>query len=82
MIPLDEDGSLLPPGKLRPYHLYTGRQFVHYDERWTLQQSRELFDRYTAKLRPVDSLYERIYRQIRARGQKERVAIATRVGWG
>jgi len=30
--PLDEDGSVLPPGKMRPYHLYTGKQFVHKDE--------------------------------------------------
>ena len=26
--PLDADGNLLAPGALRPYHLYTGRQFV------------------------------------------------------
>jgi radical SAM superfamily enzyme YgiQ (UPF0313 family) len=30
--PLDADGSLLPEGKMRPYQLYTGKQFVHKDE--------------------------------------------------
>ena len=50
---------------MRPYHLYTGRQLVHYDERWTLEESRELFDRYNAKLSPVDDLYGRIFRILR-----------------
>ena len=59
--PLDEDGSILAPGKMRPYHLYTGRQLVHYDPRWSMQESRELFKRYTAHLRQVDTLYERIF---------------------
>ena len=61
LTPLDEDGSILPEGKMRPYHLYTGRQFVHYDERWSMQESREVFDRYTARLHPVDTLYKRIF---------------------
>ena len=65
--PLDEDGSLLPPGKMRPYHLYTGRQLVHYDPRWTMAESRALFERYYARLRPVDLLYERIFRLIERR---------------
>lgn len=60
--PLDEDGSLLPQGKMRPYHLYTGHQLVHYDERWGLEASRDLYARYTARLRPVDKMYERIFR--------------------
>ena len=66
LTPLDEDGSILPEGKMRPYHLYTGRQFVHHDERWGLQESRELYDKYTSRLRPVDKLYERIFRMFRS----------------
>ena len=62
--PLDEDGSLLPEGKMRPYHLYTGRQFVHYDERWSLEESRQVYNRYHVKLHPVDNLYERVFRLI------------------
>jgi radical SAM superfamily enzyme YgiQ (UPF0313 family) len=62
--PLDEDGSLLPPGKLRPYRLYTGRQLVHQDRRWTMQESRELFQAYSRRIRPVDAMYERIFRMI------------------
>ena len=64
--PLDENGDLLPEGEMRPYHLYTGRQLVYYDPRWTMQESRELFDRYTAKLKPVDALYGRIFRVLRS----------------
>ncbi|CAI8031542.1 hypothetical protein GBAR_LOCUS17900 [Geodia barretti] len=63
--PLDENGDLLPEGKMRPYHLYTGRQFVHWDERWSMAESQELFDRYSAKLAPVDDLYRRIFRILR-----------------
>ena len=62
LIPLDANGNLLSSGELRPYHLYTGRQFVHYDERWGMEESRQLFDRYTARLNPVDKLYERMFR--------------------
>jgi radical SAM superfamily enzyme YgiQ (UPF0313 family) len=64
--PLNEHGELLQPGEMRPYHLYTGRQFVHYDERWSMQESRELFDRFTAQLTPVDNLYGRIFRILRS----------------
>ena len=64
--PLNEDGGLLQQGEMRPYHLYTGRQFVHYDERWSMQESRELFDRYAAKLTSVDNLYGRIFRILRS----------------
>jgi radical SAM superfamily enzyme YgiQ (UPF0313 family) len=64
LIPLDEHGQTLEPGAIRPYKLYTGRQFVHKDDRWTMQESRELFDRYYGKLNPVDKLYARIFRMI------------------
>ncbi len=65
MTPLDENGDILQPGQMRPYHLYTGRQFVHWDERWSMQESRELFDQYSARLTPVDDLYRRIFRILR-----------------
>jgi len=68
--PLDEDGSLLPDGKLRPYHLYTGRQLVHEDPRWTMAESRALFERYSAKLNPVDVLYGRMLRLLRIQTSK------------
>ena len=64
--PLDADGALLPEGKIRPYHLYTGRQFVHRDDRWTMEESRQLFDRYHDRLNPVDTLYERIFRLLQS----------------
>lgn len=62
LIPLDADGSVLPEGKIRPYHLYTGRQLVYQDSRWSMEESRQLFDKYYASLNPVDKLYERIFR--------------------
>ena len=62
LTPLDEDGSILKPGKMRPYHLYTGRQLVYVDERWSMQESRELFEHYTSLLKPVDAMYERIFK--------------------
>ena len=62
LAPLDADGSPLPEGKIRPYHLYTGRQFVHADERWGLEESRRIFDRFHSRLNPVDKLYGRIFR--------------------
>jgi hypothetical protein len=65
LTPLDENGDLLPEGKMRPYHLYTGRQLVHWDERWSMAESRELFDRYSDRLTPVDDLYRRIFRILR-----------------
>ena len=60
--PLNGDGELLQEGEMRPYELYTGRQFVHEDERWTMAQSRELFDRYNERLTSIDALYGRIFR--------------------
>ncbi len=50
---------------MRPYQRYTGRQLVHYDERWTMQESRELFDQFSAKLTSVDDLYRRVFRMLR-----------------
>ncbi len=60
--PLNADGQPLEEGEMRPYELYTGRQFVHEDERWTMAESRELFDRYNSKLASIDDLYGRIFR--------------------
>jgi len=65
LVPLNEHGELLAEGEMRPYHLYTGRQFVHHDERWSMAESRDLFDRYSARLTPVDDLYRRIFRILR-----------------
>ena len=76
MTPLDENGDLLQPGQMRPYHLYTGRQFVHQDERWTMQESRDLFDQYSSRLTPVDDLYRRIFRILRT--YKLRLAATSR----
>jgi hypothetical protein len=66
LVPLDADGNELAEGQMRPYHLYTGRQLVYKDERWSMQESRVLFDRYHAKLSPVDKLYERVFRLMRS----------------
>ena len=60
--PLNAQGELLQDGEMRPYDLYTGRQLVHEDERWTMAESRDLFDRYSAKLTSIDALYGRIFR--------------------
>ncbi|MFH1141176.1 MAG: hypothetical protein V1724_05845, partial [Chloroflexota bacterium] len=82
LAPLDEDGSLLPEGKMRPYHLYTGKQFVHHDKRWGLQESRDLYARYTGRLHPVDKLYERIFRMFRSKayyGVMERRQVQERI---
>ena len=76
MVPLDENGDVLEPGKMRPYHLYTGRQLVHQDERWTMQESRDLFDLYSSRLTPVDDLYRRIFRILRT--YKLRLAATSR----
>lgn len=83
---LNEQGGLLngtgipvPGGELPPYQLYTGRQLVHYDKRWTMQESRALFDRYTARLRPIDKVYERIFRSIRQRSERTGEAVPVRV---
>ena len=63
--PLNEHGELLQDGEMRPYQLYTGRQFVHHDERWSMQESREIFDKYTSKLQEVDDVYRRVFRILR-----------------
>jgi len=76
LVPLDENGDLLAEGAMRPYHLYTGRQFVHQDRRWNMQESRDLFDRYSAKLNPVDDVYRRVFRILRS--YKLRVAATGR----
>ena len=76
LVPLDENGELLAKGAMRPYHLYTGRQFVHQDKRWTMQESRDLFDRYSAKLNPVDDVYRRVFRILRT--YKLRLAATSR----
>ena len=60
--PLNANGEPLQEGEMRPYELYTGRQFVHEDDRWTMAESRELFDNYSAKLTSIDALYGRIFR--------------------
>jgi radical SAM superfamily enzyme YgiQ (UPF0313 family) len=65
LTPLNANGEILQEGEMRPYHLYTGRQFVHFDERWSMEESRELFERYSARLTPIDDLYQRIFRILR-----------------
>ncbi len=77
--PVDADGGPLPEGKMRPYELYTGKQLVHKDHRWTLQESQEIYAKYMARLRPVDHLYQRIFRQMRTRAEREGVSIPVRV---
>jgi hypothetical protein len=74
--PLNEDGQLLEEGEMRPYHLYTGRQFVHHDERWSMQESRDIFDRYTSRLQEVDDVYRRVFRILRT--YKLRLAATSR----
>ena len=74
--PLNENGDFLAEGEMRPYHLYTGRQFVHHDERWSMQESRDLFDRYSAELNPVDDVYRRVFRILRT--YKLRLAATSR----
>ena len=74
--PLNERGELLEEGEMRPYHLYTGRQFVHYDKRWSMQESREIFDRYTSRLQEVDDVYRRVFRILRT--YKLRLAATSR----
>ncbi|MSQ22316.1 MAG: radical SAM protein [Dehalococcoidia bacterium] len=67
LTPLDEDGSVLPEDKMRPYHMYTGRQFVFQDKRWGMQEAQEIYAKYTGRLHPVDKMYERIFRMFRSR---------------
>ena len=85
--PLNEHGELLQEGEMRPYQLYTGRQFVHYDERWSMQESREIYDKYTSRLQEVDDVYRRVFRILRtyklrlaATSQGLSDTIAARVG--
>ncbi len=77
--PLAEDGSLLKEGEMRPYHVYNGKRLVHFDKRWTMQESEELYKQYTARLRPVDRLYERIFQQIRRKAEKGGAAVPQKV---
>ena len=74
--PLNSEGGLLAEGEMRPYHLYTGRQLVHYDERWSMQESREIFDQFTGRLSPVDDVYRRVFRILRT--YKLRLAATSR----
>jgi radical SAM superfamily enzyme YgiQ (UPF0313 family) len=74
--PLNEYGEPLEEGQMRPYHLYTGRQFVHHDERWSMQESRDIFDRYTSRLQEVDDVYRRVFRILRT--YKLRLAATSR----
>lgn len=90
---LNGDGSYKPTGELPPYELFTGRQFVHHDDvtikgqprGWTLAKSQEVMQNYLARLRPVDALYERIFRLMKrradrvAREQQRELAIPVRV---
>ena len=62
LIPLDANGDILASCEMRPYHLYTGRQFVHKDERWTMKESQDLFNKYSEMLNPVDNMYARLFR--------------------
>ena len=73
-LPTDERGNVPAEYGMRPYELYTGRQFVHQDERWSLEESRDLFNRYHSKLNPIDKLYERIFRLIKSPKSKRQSA--------
>ena len=64
LVPLDANGEVLGEGQMRPYHLYTGRQFVHQDHRWGMEESRRIFNKFHSKLNPVDNLYARLFRLI------------------
>lgn len=76
---LNGTGIPVPGGEMPPYQLYTGRQFVHYDRRWSLQESQALFQRYTARLHTIDRVYERIFRSMRQRAERTGEAIPVRV---
>lgn len=86
---LNGDGHYDPLGELPPYHLFTGRQFVHHDDavvggtprNWTLERSRAVMDHYLSLLRPVDKLYERILGMIKRQAQLQHadIAVPTRV---
>ena len=64
LVPLNANGEVLGDGEMRPYHLYTGRQFVHQDERWSMEESRRIFNKFHSKLNPVDNLYARLFRLV------------------
>jgi radical SAM superfamily enzyme YgiQ (UPF0313 family) len=64
LVPLDANGDVLAEGEMRPYHLYTGRQFVFQDHRWGMEESRRIFNKFHSKLNPVDNLYARLFRLI------------------
>jgi radical SAM superfamily enzyme YgiQ (UPF0313 family) len=83
---LNREGNLLngtgiprKGGELPPYDLYTGRQFVHEDRRWSLAESQAVYNRYTERLRPIDKVYERIFRSIRSRSERTGEAVPVRV---
>ena len=90
---LNRDGELLngsgypqPGGELPPYELFTGRQFVYQDhanrgggEGWSMKESREIYNAYTAKLKPVDRLYEAIFKRIERQAEKTGGAVPHRV---
>ena len=64
--PLNEKGELLPDGEMRPYHLYTGRQFVHYDESaGRCRKAGRYLTSYTSRLQEVDDVYRRVFRILR-----------------
>ncbi len=64
LVPLNANGEVLGEGEMRPYHLYTGRQFVHQDHRWGMEESRRIFNKFHSRLNPVDNLYARLFRLI------------------
>ncbi len=64
LVPLNANGEVLGEGEMRPYHLYTGRQFVHQDERWSMEESRRIFNKFHSRLNPVDNLYARLFRLV------------------
>ena len=64
LVPLNANGDVLGEGEMRPYHLYTGRQFVHQDHRWSMEESRRIFNKFHSRLNPVDNLYARLFRLI------------------
>jgi radical SAM superfamily enzyme YgiQ (UPF0313 family) len=76
---LNGTGIPVRGGELPPYEWYTGRQFVHYDRRWSLEESRAVYARYTARLHPIDKVYERIFRSMRARSERTGEAVPVRV---
>lgn len=83
---LNRDGELLngtgypmKGGEMPPYNLYTGRQFVHQDQRWSMQESVEIFNEYEAELRTVNRLYRFLYGQAERRSRQTGEAVPRRV---